>query len=72
MTKQTTLGDSAQNRLAHLGVDDGRHAATARHLAESFVHKECRCDELPMHRHSCSYDDVISLLSASAPEPGGP
>jgi hypothetical protein len=80
MTEPTTLDRRARN-LVRLELDDARdhglgrrHAMKLRRLAEAGAAPGCRCDEQHplLHRHACSYDDVISLLSATAPEPRGP
>lgn len=81
MTEQTTMSRRARNRIVRLELDEPprlghgrRHAMKLRHLAEAGAGHDCRCEEHDpvVHRHACSYDDVISLLSATAPGPRGP
>jgi hypothetical protein len=78
MTELSTMGRGAQNRLVRRELDEARshglrrrHAMKLRHLAAAAA-EICRCEEQSVHRLTCSYDDVIELLSASVPEPGGP
>jgi hypothetical protein len=78
MTEPTTMARRARNRLVHPELDEARghglvsrHAMRLRHLAEAGAGHSCRGDEC-QHRHTCSYDDVISLFSATAPAARGP
>lgn len=77
MTEQSTLGRRAQNRLIRHEFEEARayglqrrHARKLQYLKEA-ARQACQCESLSMHRHTCSYDDVIGLLSASVPDNPG-
>lgn len=78
MTELSAVGRRAQNRLIRLELNEARsHGVARRHVIKlsrlaAAAAENCRCDQQSVHRHVCSYDDVIGLLSASLPEPGGP
>jgi hypothetical protein len=79
MTEPTTMGRRARNRLIRIELDEARshglarrHVMKLRHLADAADAQTCQCEEQAVHRHACSYDDVIGLLSASVPERSGP
>ncbi|WP_236789718.1 hypothetical protein [Amycolatopsis sp. GM8] len=75
MTEPSTLGRRAQNRLIRREFEEARayglkqrHARKLQYLADTAAHQDCQCEDESVHRHRCSYDDVISLLSASVRE----
>ncbi|GAB3008885.1 hypothetical protein GCM10017788_52480 [Amycolatopsis acidiphila] len=78
MTEPSIMGRRAQNRLVRLELNEARsHGIAQRHALKlrrlrAAVGESCQCEVQSVHRHACSYDDVICLLSASIPEPGGP
>ncbi|MTD56774.1 hypothetical protein [Amycolatopsis pithecellobii] len=75
MTDATAMDRRAQNRLIRHEFEEARahglkqrHAMKLRHLTEAGARQDCRCEERSVHRHRCSYDDVIGLLSAPLPD----
>lgn len=78
MTELSTMGRCAQHRIVRHELAEARshglerrHATKLQHLSNATA-GSCHCEQQSLHRHTCSYDDVIGLLSASVPDPSGP
>ncbi|UQS22241.1 hypothetical protein L1857_05095 [Amycolatopsis thermalba] len=65
MTEQTLPGRRTRNQTTHLALAEAReHGLARRHLRKlmRLAHnKPCHCTEV--HRHTCSYPDVVHALN---------
>ncbi|MDQ0377676.1 hypothetical protein [Amycolatopsis thermophila] len=71
MTEQTLPGRRGRNQTTRLAFDEARgHGLARRHLRKLMRlarHNPCRCPEV--HRHTCSYGDVLRTLQSGHPAP---
>jgi hypothetical protein len=71
MTEQTLTGRRTRNQTSRLALDEARaHGLAQRHLRKLMrLARNRTCDCPDVHRHSCSYADVLRHLESSAAKP---